>query len=337
MKRRRQTREVNYAPPAKPEIRQTRRAGGDLGDKLKAYRDAHVYALFSSLGRLVRTPFSSFMTIAVLTIAIAIAAGFQLLVFNLQQLSGNLEATTQISLFLKDRVSDAEARKLAEELRKNPGISQVSVINKDQALAEFKAHSGFGEAIDVLSDNPLPAVITVLPAENLVSKDQFQHLQQTLQQLEPVDVAQMDTLWVERLRSMITVAGQGLGVVNTLLGFAVLFIAGNTIRQELHSRHQEVVIAKLVGATDGFIQRPFLYAGFWLGFISGVLAWFIVTIVMLVLWQSVEAVSQLYGGSFHLLFFGFADTLKLIGISSVLGVLASWVVLQHQLRYTVPE
>jgi len=337
MKRRKQTREVNYIPPARQEIRQTRQAGGDFADKLQACRDAHIYALFSSLGRLLKSPFNSIMTIAVLTIAIAIAAGFQLLVFNLQQLSGNLEASAQISLFLKDQFSDADARKLAEDLRKNPDIRQATVIGKAQALAEFKAYSGFGEAIDALKDNPLPAVIQVLPIASLTDKAQLQHLQQTLQQLEQVDVAQMDTIWVERLQSMITVAKHGLGMLNVLLAFSALFIAGNTIRQELHSRRDEVVIAKLVGATDGFIQRPFLYTGFWMGFLAGVLAWFVVTLIMLLLWLSVEAVSELYGGSFHLLFFSFVDTLKLIGVSTALGVLASWLVLQHQLRYTVPE
>jgi len=337
MKRRKQTREVNYVPPVRHEIRQTRRAGGDFADKLYAYRDAHVFALFSSLGRLARSPFSSLMTIAVLTIAIAIAAGFQLLVFNLQQLSGELEASAQISLFLKEHVSDDEARKWAGQISQDPGVSQVTVIGKDEALAEFKRYSGFGEAIEALSDNPLPAVISVLPAEHVKGKEALTQLQQALQALEPVAVAQLDTLWVERLRSIMAVAEQGLGMVNILLGFAVLFISGNTIRQELQCRHQEVVIAKLVGATDGFIRRPFLYTGFWLGFISGVLAWFLVTILMLFLWQSVEAVSQLYGGSFHLLFFTLADTFKLIGISSALGVLASWAVLWHQLRFTAPE
>lgn len=337
MKRRKQTREVNYVPPARQEIRQTRRAGGDFADKLNAYRDAHIYALFSSLGRLVRSPFSSMMTIAVLTIAIAIAAGFQLLVFNLQQLSSNLEASAQISLFLKDQFSDANAQKLAENIRQNPDIRQVTVISKAQALAEFKTYSGFGEAIDALKDNPLPAVIQVLPNESLQDKVQLQHLRQTLQQLEQVDVAQMDTVWVERLQSMIAVAKSGLGMLNVLLAFSALFIAGNTIRQELHSRRDEVVTAKLVGATDGFIQRPFLYTGFWMGFIAGVLAWFVVTLIMLLLWQSVESVSELYGGSFHLLFFTFTDTIRLIGVSAALGVLASWLVLQHQLRYAVPE
>ncbi len=337
MKRRRQTREINYVPPVKQEIRQTKRAGGDFIDKLLAYRDAHVFALFFSLGRLLRSPFNTLMTLAVLTVAIAIAAGFQLLVINLQPLSGSLETSAQLSVFLKNHISDADAKKLAETIRQNPDVSDVTVIGKDQALADFKSYSGFGDAIEALGTNPLPVVITVLPADNIKKQAQLEPLQHALQQLDSVDAVQVDTLWVERLQSIIALIEKSLGTVNALLAVAALFIAGNTIRQELHSRRQEVIIAKLIGATNGFIQRPFLYAGLWLGFVSGVLAWFVVTVLMLLLWHSIESVLRLYGGSFHLLFFSVADTLKLIGLSTTLGVLASWAVLQYQLRYAVPE
>jgi cell division transport system permease protein len=119
-----------------------------------------------------------------------------------------------------------------------------------------------------------------------------------------------------------------------LLGVGVLFIIGNTVRLELHNRRDEVVISKLVGATNAFIRRPFLYTGFWIGFISGVIAWFILAVSMLILKQSVETLSDLYGGNFHLLFLNFAETFSLIALSSSLGVLGSWAVLAFQLKNT---
>jgi cell division transport system permease protein len=121
-----------------------------------------------------------------------------------------------------------------------------------------------------------------------------------------------------------------------LLAAAVLFIIGNTVRLELHARREEVVIAKLVGATNSFIYRPFLYTGFWIGFLSGMSAWFIVTILMLILRQSVEVLSELYGGGFHLMFLSFSETLAMISLTSFLGVLGSWVVLICQLQNTRP-
>jgi cell division transport system permease protein len=331
---------IRKDPPVRPvrqDIRQTKTAGGNFVDKLKAYRDLHAHALFSSLGRLVASPFTSIMTIAVLAIAISLASGFYILVVNLQQLTGNLETSNQISLFLRDDVSDAHANKLADSIRQNESVQDVKLITKGQALAEFKTYSGFGAAINALEKNPLPIVIQVLPKNTLEDMQGLEDLLKSFQQSPEVDFAQMDLQWVERLQSIMAVARLFATLLNLMLGIAVLFIIGNTIRLELHTRRDEVVIAKLVGATNGFIRRPFLYTGFWIGFISGVSAWFVVTTLMLILRESVEKLSVLYEGSFHLLFLDFTETLALIGISSVLGVLGAWVVLICQLQYTKSE
>jgi cell division transport system permease protein len=320
--------------PVKQDTRQTKTAGGNYLDKLTAYRDLHAHILFSSLGRLVASPFTSIMTIAVLAIAISLASGFYILVVNLQQLTGNLEASNQISLFLREDVSDAHANKLANSIGQNEGVQEVKLITKEQALTEFKTYSGFGSAINALEKNPLPVVIEVLPKNTLDDKQKLTTLMESFQQSPEVDFAQMDLQWVERLQSIVALALLFANLLFVLLGGAVLFIIGNTIRLELHSRREEVVIAKLVGATNGFIQRPFLYSGFWIGFISGVSAWFIVAIVMLILRDSVEKLSGLYEGSFHLVFLNFSETLVLIAVSSALGVLGSWAVLVCQLHRT---
>jgi len=331
---------IRKDPPVRPvrqDLRQTKTAGGNFVDKLNAYRDLHAHALFSSLGRLVASPFTSIMTIAVLAIAISLASGFHILVVNLQQLTGNLETSNQISLFLRDDVSDAHANKLADSIRQNASVQDVKLITRAQALAEFQTFSGFGAAINVLEKNPLPIVLQVLPKNSLEDKEGLESLLKNFQQSPEVDIAQMDLQWVERLQSIMAVARLFATLLNVILGGAVLFIIGNTIRLELHNRRNEVVIAKLVGATNSFIRRPFLYTGFWIGFISGVSAWFIVTALMLILRQPVEKLSGLYEGGFHLLFLSFTETLALIGVSSVLGVLGSWVVLIYQLQHTKPE
>ena len=331
---------IRKDPPVRPvrqDLRQTKTAGGNFVDKLNAYRDLHAHALFSSLGRLVASPFTSIMTIAVLAIAISLASGFHILVVNLQQLTGNLETSNQISLFLRDDVSDAHANKLADSIRQNASVQDVKLITRAQALAEFQTFSGFGAAINVLEKNPLPIVLQVLPKNSLEDKEGLENLLKNFQQSPEVDIAQMDLQWVERLQSILAVARLFATLLNVMLGGAVLFIIGNTIRLELHNRRNEVVIAKLVGATSSFIRRPFLYTGFWIGFISGVSAWFIVTALMLILRQPVEKLSGLYEGGFHLLFLSFTETLALIGVSSALGVLGSWTVLIFQLKHTKPE
>ncbi|MFZ9609684.1 MAG: permease-like cell division protein FtsX [Methylococcales bacterium] len=326
-------------PPVKQvrqEIRQTKSAGGGLRDKINAHRDVHAHALFSSLGRLVASPFTSIMTIAVLAIAISLASGFYILVNNLQQLTGNFETSNQISLFLRDDVSDMHANKLANNVRDNINVKEVKLITREQALADFKSYSGFGAVIERLEENPLPIVIEVLAKNTLDDKETLSSLFKSFQQYPEVDFAQMDTQWVERLQSIVSLVRLFTSLVNMLLAAAVLFIIGNTVRLELHARREEVVIAKLVGATNSFIYRPFLYTGFWIGFLSGMSAWFIVTILMLILRQSVEVLSELYGGGFHLMFLSFSETLAMISLTSFLGVLGSWVVLICQLQNTRP-
>ncbi|TAN67197.1 MAG: FtsX-like permease family protein [Methylobacter sp.] len=324
--------------PLKQEQRwQTKISGGNFVDKFHAYRNLHAHALFSSLGRLVASRFSSAMTIVVLAIAISLASGFYILVANLQQLAGNLEASNQISLFLKDDISEGKASGFANTIRKNPDIQDVKLITKEQALAEFQAYSGFGEAVKTLEKNPLPIVIQVWPKKSLENEQALKALLDDFGRMAEVDFAQMDMQWVKRLQSIMEVARRGVTLLSLLLGAGVLFITANTIRLELHNRRDEVVIAKLVGATNGFIHRPFLYSGFWIGFFSGIAAWFIVTTIMLILKQPVENLSRLYDGAFHVLFLGFTETLALLFISSVLGVVGSWIVLHFQLRQLKPE
>jgi cell division transport system permease protein len=321
----------------KPSIPSTKKAGGDFKDKFRAYLALHAHALFSSLGRLLNTPFTSIMTIMVLAIAISSASGFYVMLANVDQLTGSLEVSNQISLFLKQDVGDLEGRKLANKIQQNQQVKSVQLITKENSLAEFKDFSGFGSAIDALENNPLPTVIQVLPRNSLTATEELESLVDEFKQLPQVDIAQLDMQWVRRLQSMIELARSGMWLLNGVLSFAVLFIMGNTIRLELEGRREEVLIAKLVGATYSFIQRPFLYAGFWFGFFAGSVAWLMVTIVMLVLKQPIENLSKLYEGTYSVVFLSLLESLGVLFISSLLGVLGAWIVLHYQLRQIKPE
>lgn len=308
-----------------------------LNERLHAHLLNHAHGLFSSLGRLTRTPFTSAMTVSVLSIAIALAASFYIVVANVQQLTGNLETSNQMSLFLKDHVTEAAGQKLAEQLKQNPNVEYVKFINKNQAMEEFKVNSGFGDALNALETNPLPNVIQLLPKNSLESNEAIQQLMAEFKQIPNVDFVQVDMQWVARVQTLMLIAGRSVTVVSILLGFAVTFITGNTIRLELQNRQDEVYISKLVGATNAFIQRPFLYTGFWLGFIAGFLAWIIVTIMLLIVESPVEKLSTLYNGSFELQFLGFFEFLTLMLLASTLAVVGSWAVLHYQLRQIKPQ
>ena len=320
-------------------MKQTHRkhTGQRLVEKFHAYLVNHAHGLFSSLGRLTRAPFTSAMTILVLAVAISLAGCFYIVVANIQQLTGNLQASNQMSLFLKEHVTEAAGQKLAGQFSQNPNIESIKFISKKQAMDEFKANSGFGDALNALDNNPLPNVIQVLPKDVLDSRESLDHLMAEFKQIPQVEFVQVDMQWVERLQAIMMIASRGVTLVGVLLGFAVTFITGNTIRLELHNRQDEVLISKLVGATHAFIQRPFLYTGFWLGFIAGFSAWLIITIMLLILESPVEQLSTLYNSSFELKYLSFSEFILMIMIASLLAVLGSWAVLHYQLRQLKPH
>lgn len=306
-------------------------------DRLSAYLHVHAHALFSSLGRLVRSPFTSFMAIAVMAIAITLAAGFYLFVGNMQKLTGDIESTNQISLYLKSDVSLQNSKHVADEIRKNNKVEEVVLITKEQAMDEFKAYSGFGETLTMLDSNPLPTVIQVLPKNSLDDLLVVENLMMDFAKYSEIDFVKMDMEWVKRLHAITQVIQHSVFILTLLLGMAVIFITGNTIRLELQNRQDEVLVSKLVGATHSFIQRPFIYTGFWLGFISAIVAWLLVTVLVLILQDPIEKLSILYSGSFEMSFLSFVDTLALLFISSVLSMLGAWIVLSYQISQIKPK
>jgi cell division transport system permease protein len=306
-------------------------------DQFQAYLHVHAHALFSSLGRLVRNPFTTSMTIIVMAIAISLASVFYLFVANMQQLTRNVELTNQISLFLKPGISLASSKKLVEKIRKNGNVEHVILIPSEQGLEEFKTYSGFGDVLSVLDSNPLPAVIQVLPADSLDGMQRIKKLMWEFKTFSQVEFVKMDMQWMQRLHSIMQIIERGVFLLTLLLGLAVLLITGNTIRLELQNRRDEVLVAKLVGATHSFVQRPFLYTGFWLGIISGFLAWVLVLLMMLLIEEPVIRLSELYNGAFEINYLTFVESVLLLFISAFLGVIGAWVVLRCQLHQIKPR
>jgi len=246
---------------------------------LKAWLVNHVRTLIASLGTMSRQPASSFMTIAVIAIALALPSGLFVLLNNASQISIGWDNSAQISVFLTPSTSEKQAKKLMARLKLYDGIKKVSMINKDHALKEFKKISGFGNAIESLGKNPLPHVLTIQPVVDPERPDKIRHLLKRLNQIKKVELAQLDLQWVKRLFAMLEIAQQGIWVIASLLGFAVLLVVGNTIRLDIQNRREEIEVTKLIGGTDAFIRRPFLYTGLWYGIFGGLLAWLLTSCI----------------------------------------------------------
>jgi len=302
-----------------------------------AYLLNHAQVFFSSLGKLYRAPLSNLMTVAVIGIALAFPMGLYVLLKNLQVVSGGWNGSTQISLFTKQNINDEKAAELGQQLRRFDEIESLHVLTRDEAMSEFKALSGFGEALDALEKNPLPAVLIVRPNEKNSSPAQVALLLEKLRALPEVDIAQLDMQWVERLYTMMAIGERGILIIAVLLALAVLLTVGNTIRLDIQSRRDEIVIIKLIGATNAFIRRPFLYTGFWYGLVGGILATLMIEISLSLLAAPVHRLAGLYGSEFNLTTMNLITMTTLVAGSILLGLAGSWLAVGRHLSEIEPS
>ncbi|MDO8597159.1 MAG: permease-like cell division protein FtsX, partial [Sulfuricaulis sp.] len=286
---------------------------------IKNYLLRHAQVFFYSLGQLTRTPVATFLTVAVIGITLALPAGLYVAIENVQRLASGWEDNGQISLFLKQDVPGAAIEKLADKIRRLPAVSWVDYVSREAALTEFKRLSGFGEALNALDRNPLPAVLVVHPAATHAHPDRLQALLKDLRRFNEVDIAQIDLDWVRRLHAMLELARQGVLILAAGLAIAVLLIIGNTIRLAVLNRRDEIEITKLIGGTNAFIRRPFLYTGTLQGLLGALLAWLLVGLGLLLLADPINSLAGLYGSRFEAENLGVLATLALIGAGGLLG------------------
>lgn len=304
---------------------------------LKAWLTHHLRTLIASLGFLWRNAVSSLMTMAVIAIALALPAGLYAMLDNLSRASVGWDDSAQISVFLKDSVSADEAQTLADKLSRHKNIEQVKFIHKDQALAEFQRISGFNAAIDSLGSNPLPHVLAIKPVVDAKHPGNVARLVDELGKRKEVELAQLDLQWVKRLYALLDIAHRGIWMVAGLLGLAVLLVVGNTIRLDIQNRRAEIEVTKLIGGTNAFIRRPFLYTGFWYGLCGGLLAWALTALAVALMTNSVMHLAALYDSGFTLSGLGFGDGLLLVTTSCLLGLAGSWIAVGRHLHEIEPS
>ncbi|BAV32941.1 cell division protein [Sulfuricaulis limicola] len=304
---------------------------------IKNYFLRHAQVFFYVLGQLWRTPVATSLTVAVIGITLALPAGLYVAIENVQRLAGGWEDNGQISLFLKQDLSEPAIEKLSDKIRKLPAVSWVDYVSREAALAEFKKLSGFGEALGALERNPLPPVLVVHPAAKHARPEALQTLLSDLRRYNEVELAQLDLEWVQRLYAMLDLARQGVLILTAGLAVAVLLIIGNTIRLAVLNRRDEIELIKLIGGTNAFIRRPFLYSGTLQGLFGGVLAWLLIGLGLLLLSGPVHHLASLYGSLFTLENLGFLATLALIGTGGLLGWLGSRLAVGRHLRAIEPR
>lgn len=296
----------------------------------------HVQAALFSLGQLARAPLASLMTFAVIGIALALPTGLYVLIDNMQRLSGGWDTTARISIFLKKSISEERAQYLATRINKIPAVTNVEYVSPKAALAEFKRLSGFGEALSVL-DNPLPAVILVTPRTGSNNDEDLQNLVQRLKKNSEVDLVQLDLQWLRRLNAMLDIARRGAALLAMFLAGAVLLIIGNTIRLSVLNRRDEIEVIKLVGGTNAFIRRPFLYAGIYQGLFGAIVSWALISGSLALLQGPITDLALLYGSDFSITGLVWRGSGALLLVGAILGWLGSRIAVGRHLSEIEPR
>jgi cell division transport system permease protein len=296
--------------------------------RLGGWVDHHVFSLVASLGRMLRKPWATGLTVGVMAIALALPLGLWAVLSNLSQFTGDVQQSRQVGVYLVPGQPIERARELAETLRARPDVARVDVRTADQGLQELRTHGGLAEAADALGANPLPHLLQVTPRADDAA------LARALSALPGVDSVQHDAAWRRRLDGWLTLGERVAWVLAVLLGLGALLVVGNTVRLDIQSRREEIDVLQLLGATDGFIRRPFLYLGACYGLLAGLIALGLLTAADIALGDAVAELAQSYGSTFRLQ--GFDPLRAAVAVlgAGAIGWLGAGLVAGHYLRQT---
>lgn len=305
--------------------------------QIRAWREQHLYSLFSSLGRLAARPWATVLTLAVMSLAMALPLLFWLLLDNARQVSGSVEDARAVSVFLKADLDAAAVQTLAKRLRERADVAAVEVKSPEQGLAEFRDQSGFADALKVLHYNPLPAVLIVTARSDALAVDAAPALVAELGSDPAVDLVQYDAQWRQRLNAILALAARAAAVLAGLLALAALLIVGNSVRLDIQGRSDEIAVMQLLGANDGFVRRPFLYTGFWYGAFAGVLTLVLIGLVEWILAAPLAQLAASYEHRFDVHGLTLPGMGGVLAAGAALGWLGAWLAASRHIALGQPQ
>jgi cell division transport system permease protein len=290
----------------------------------------NIRQIITSLGEIWRTPVASVMTILVMGLSLTLPATLHVIVKNVQSINVEWDSASEISLFLNEGLTEQQISSAIRRISAYDEVEALRYISKQDAVDEFKALSGFGEALTYLEHNPLPASFIVTPVKTARQAESARNLLIKLENEREVDFGKLDIDWLARLNAIVSMLEESVITVATLLLLSVVLIIGNTIRLSIISRREEIEVMKLVGATEAFIQRPFVYTGIWYGIMGGFVAFMVVAFVVWWMQSALTDIAGLYMSDFDIVGLTFGEFLTLMIVASGLGFSgAFWSVHRH--------
>ncbi|WP_341938118.1 permease-like cell division protein FtsX [Marinimicrobium sp. C2-29] len=323
------------AAPVKPRPKGASQSRTRLADRLDSWQAHHSTTAVESLQRLLRTPLQSLLTWLVVAVAVALPAALYLVLSNIQNLGYSWQDSGQLSVFLERDTRSEAVQALRDTLLEYPEVDSVEHIPPEAAMEEFKDYSGLGRVLEDLEQNPLPDVLLVRPA--VTDPDALMTLREALAEEAVVAEVRLDMAWVKRLQEMMELGQRVVLALAVLLALGVLLAVGNTIRLAIENRRDEILVVKLVGGTDAFVRRPFLYTGFWYGLGGGILALVLLGLGLWWLSGPVARLADLYQSDFRLQGLDWAASMQLVLLSGLLGLAGAWLAVARHLIQIEPQ
>ena len=304
---------------------------------ITAWAQSHLNSCILSFKKMLKNSVGSFLTLVMLAAALSLPSGLYIYLQNLHGVTGNWNENIQISIFLDEDTSNHELENLAKEISKIQAVSHIKSLTKEQALKEFQRFTGYTEIIEDLKSNPLPPTIIIYPSSTSNSREEITLLQNKLGMLPKVNSVRVDTEWIQRLFVIVEIIEKTILIISVLLGVSVILIIGNTVRLEIQNQKEEIIVCKLIGASDAFIRRPFLYGGVWYGVLSGGFAWLIVSAAVWLLRPAVNRLGVLYQNEAVLQNISLTQGSIIVFLAAVLGFLGSRIAVAQHLKAIRPS
>ncbi|MDQ2639426.1 MAG: permease-like cell division protein FtsX [Pseudomonadota bacterium] len=297
----------------------------------------HLQSALFAAGRLARSPLNTAFTVLVIAIALTLPTALGLAIVSVRQATGDFATSVDVNLYFKQDVPLEKAQQLAASLRQRSGIASVKLISAEEGLESFSAQGGFGEVLKALGSNPLPHALEVRPEAGATDPARMASLREFLAAWPEVDSVQMDRDWIVRLDAILQLLRGLVTGASVLLGVGVLAIVGNTVRLEIYNRRAEIEVTKLVGGSNAFVRRPFLYTGLFYGLCGALLAALLVLVGLSLLNAPVAKLAQSYGSGFRLLTPTLRDAGTLLGVGALLGLLGAGLAAARHLARIEPR
>lgn len=323
--------------PQKPPARGASVAKTRVADRGHAWWRHHKESAAGSIGRLLRTPLQTLMTALVVAIALALPSTLFSMLENVYRLGDRWDSSPKLSVYVRMGAKPIALQALEKRLREIPQVAKIEFVSADEALRQFQADSGFGLALEVLEENPLPNTFIITPVTEALSTDRLDQLKQQVAAEGLVDEVVLDMDWVKKLKAMMALGQQVVLGLAALLGLGILLAVGNTIRLEIENRRDEIVVIKLVGGTNGFVRRPLLYTGVWYGFLGAVLACVLSSSAMASLQGPVASLAMAYQSEFTLAGIGVRGVCVLLASGVGLGLVGAWLAIARHLSAIEPR